>query len=825
MTAIEFAEHLHIQTKLEKEMFEEASRAFLEERARDVRNNNFSNNKSAILVFKTSIDVVARQLDEFLNTSTKVTKYNHLQHFLKTYYKEDTNNLAYLLISIVLNIKFEAELKYPVVAKSIMRSVIQEIDIKSLAVIDNDIVEKYYKKFSARVRAKKKLALTKNNKKIPQLDDSELVSYGSILLDLLIKSGANIIEAYKSPRNNILMVGLTDDTLTLLMKTEAFFINNSMAKLPLVIPPKKWEGLDGSGGYYTKGNFHLIKIRSKKQQRLLQKHTTDISSLLDTINKLQDIPYMINKKILDVVSYITENNIRSPRCTENYPFLIGNIPYQDLLDTKAFIKQEDYNFGSDDTLDPYKYALYKRAYDIQERRVMKSKSKAIQYRLALVTAKKYSKYKAIYFSYQLDFRGRLYPIQQHLNPQAPEEIKPLLMFSEGQVLDADGFYWLKVQGANVYGYDKLSFEDRVSKIEDMTDEIIEIANDPLGTMYMWDKADEPLQFLTFCLSYKDALEGKPVHIPVYLDGSCSGIQNYSGLLLDKVGAIATNVIPNGTDIPSDIYREVAEEGKRIIEEGAYPREYTTKDGKVHNTHRAFMEVYNNINRSMTKKNVMTQPYSVTLRGMLRQNDDTLEEAIDSNTKWWTAADWLIARCLTDLNNLAIARVVKGAKIGQTFLKETLRDHLKDKDYVVWYTPFFNLPVIQRIKKDKAIRVSTAYGTLGLVQEGEDTHTVKMMNGVAPNYIHSMDSTLLFLTVMMCQALGITNFMLIHDSFGVRPNDVKVFNEQVREAFIALYKDKPLGKWYKDITGQDMDESIYINDLDLNEVRNSKYIFS
>jgi DNA-directed RNA polymerase len=419
----------------------------------------------------------------------------------------------------------------------------------------------------------------------------------------------------------------------------------------------------------------------------------------------------------------------------------------------------------------------------------------------------------------------LYPIQQHLNPQAPENIKPLIQFKEGQILDARGLYWLKIQGANVYGYDKLSFDDRIAKIDAMIDEIIEIANDPIGTMHIWDRADEPLQFLSFCFSLKNALQGKPVHTPVYLDASCSGIQIYSGLLLDPKGATATNVIGNGTDKPSDLYQEVADEVKSLIDAGEYPYHYSLKDGTTIKTHKAIQEIRKNISRKFTKKNVMTQPYSVTPKGMIMQNDSLLEEYIDANNKWWTEPDWLVARVMAELNGEGILRVVKGAKVGQKFLKDTLKSVLKNKDYILWYTPFFNFPVVQRIKKETMKRVATHYGTLAIYHETNETHYLRMLNGIAPNYVHSMDATLLYLTVEKGQKANRGNFMLIHDSFGVQPNNVDAFNADVRESYIELFSSKPLSKWYTDITNEQMPDGIMVGDLDLALVRDSKYIFS
>ena len=39
-------------------------------------------------------------------------------------------------------------------------------------------------------------------------------------------------------------------------------------------------------------------------------------------------------------------------------------------------------------------------------------------------------------------------------------------------------------------------------------------------------------------------------------------------------------------------------------------------------------------------------------------------------------------------------------------------------------------------------------------------------GIAPNFIHSLDSSHLMLTILLAEEQGITSFSMIHDSYGV-----------------------------------------------------------
>ena len=59
------------------------------------------------------------------------------------------------------------------------------------------------------------------------------------------------------------------------------------------------------------------------------------------------------------------------------------------------------------------------------------------------------------------------------------------------------------------------------------------------------------------------------------------------------------------------------------------------------------------------------------------------------------------------------------------------------------------------------------------------------------------------------------------------NQVSNLNYRVREAFIELFKDKPLERWMMQVHPDyaKQAEDVMINTLELDEVRDSWYIFS
>jgi len=117
-----------------------------------------------------------------------------------------------------------------------------------------------------------------------------------------------------------------------------------------------------------------------------------------------------------------------------------------------------------------------------------------------------------YFPYQLDHRGRAYPVPQLINPQSDDIGRSLLEFAEGKPLGERGAYWLAIDMANSYWKkNKVSFDQRLAWVNRHEPEIIAFADDPLRAHRFWDEADKPWSFLAACQS-GNAIERK---VPIF----------------------------------------------------------------------------------------------------------------------------------------------------------------------------------------------------------------------------------------------------------------------------------------------------------------------
>lgn len=85
----------------------------------------------------------------------------------------------------------------------------------------------------------------------------------------------------------------------------------------------------------------------------------------------------------------------------------------------------------------------------------------------------------IYLPHNLDFRGRAYPIPPHLNHIGDDLSRGLLMFADAKPLGERGLRWLKIHLANLYGFDKANFDERVEYVDQRLEDIFESATNPL----------------------------------------------------------------------------------------------------------------------------------------------------------------------------------------------------------------------------------------------------------------------------------------------------------------------------------------------------------
>lgn len=390
---------------------------------------------------------------------------------------------------------------------------------------------------------------------------------------------------------------------------------------------------------------------------------------------------------------------------------------------------------------------------------------------ALTVAEELRDQESIWFPHSLDFRGRMYPVSTgSLNPQGRDLAKALLMFSEGKPLGPDGEFWLCVRAANSFGKDKLSLQDRLAWALDHHMDIMLSAVNPLEHPW-WSEAADPWCFLATCHelygAWMSPLSADFVsHLPIPMDGSCSGIQHLSAMGLDPIGAKATNLCAG---LPrQDIYQEVAD---KII----------TKIDQEDTPESAFWR--GRINRSTVKRAVMTTPYGVTSGGIARQllADGFVEDAPPGDR---TA----LAAYLRDRLTAALAETVVAAKEIMGWLQDTAMALAKANLPLIWATPVGSR-FRQAYHEEKVVRVNTLSGKFVLKSDNLEGALCpsKSANASAPNIIHSFDAAHMVLTVNQGAQEGISAWAMVHDSFGTHACQTTKLNAILRHEFVWMYR--------------------------------------
>lgn len=578
-------------------------------------------------------------------------------------------------------------------------------------------------------------------------------------------------------------------------------------RLPTLIKPLDWiitdEGLT-EGGYYSRRlRSTIIKAHNADHLDFISKHK--YTQHLDAINKLQATEWAINRRVFDVQQAMFAKGVSQPGIP-----MVDRIPQPTIPKEIEGVDKEDMNEAQLKVLEAFKQNS-KAAHRADRAR----KGKIIQYKMSYDVALMYKDMERFHFVYTADFRGRIYASTTGLSPQGNDTSKALLQFANGKPVTEEGLRWLAVHGANTYGHDKVSFDDRVAWVKDNEHIYKRIISDPVAFRADWASADKPWQYLAFIFAWADTAFGKDTtaetFIPIGLDGSCNGLQHYSALLRDEVGGRGVNL--TNSDVPSDIYQDVADRLRAILVELGADKT-------------AAIWLRAGLGRKLTKRPVMTLPYGSTQTSARAYIH---EWALENRMKFpgmdeseiYEASMWL-----TPYLWQAIGEVVVAARVAMGWIQHRTSQLVRaDQDAMKWLSPV-GFPVYQPYMVQNTVQVSTRLAggiriRVNLKEDTEDVEKRKQRSGIAPNFVHSLDSS------HMVKVLNATDYMdyaMIHDDFGTHAADTGDLWKVIREQFVELYTTSdPLRSWNSQQGVYD-GEYPEMGDLDIQAVLSSDYFF-
>ena len=427
---------------------------------------------------------------------------------------------------------------------------------------------------------------------------------------------------------------LTKQGVQWLEENEEFMKSLTISFLPMVEPPLDWT-IDRGGfdDHVINSRYTLMKgMSNKKLNELYEKYPDGFDTLIKTINIAQKVPFKINDTVFNAIKRVNDEKINLdrkgiPTYKSAWEEVLGSA---DLAEEYYALKKA-FTYGEDKKLTTESWELYdefiarvvpasnlmskedsRKEWFVIKDRVRDFKrsesSKRILVDTILHEAEQFLG-EDIYFCYNADFRGRIYPISGLFSPQGSDTSKGMLEFAEPvQVTSHEAVNAIAFQVANSFGIDKVSIDDRVEWTWDNSLDILACAEDPFVNT-LWMKADKPFLFLLGCIEWvkvfnahidasldpsKSPLDFETT-LPISFDGSVNGIQHFSALLRDKDGAEHVNL--TSQDVPADAYQVIADKAKIVASEGTKSQKELIAldyllDGKL-------------FNRKMTKRATMT----------------------------------------------------------------------------------------------------------------------------------------------------------------------------------------------------------------------------
>jgi DNA-directed RNA polymerase len=559
-----------------------------------------------------------------------------------------------------------------------------------------------------------------------------------------------------------------------------------------------------SGGYLTI-DTDLIGTGHHKHTAGLP--TAIPSDVLRALNTVQETPWRINKFTLGVIQHFWNENIEidavPSRVDLELPPRVDDAVWQEMTRVERGDVKE------------------RRRFVYTENTRLKSLRDALRRKLSL--AERFADTPAVYFPHRLDFRGRVYPVTQDLNPQADDMGKALLEFANGKPLGKVGSYWLSIHLANAFGMDKLPMAERLAWVEANAQQIVGAAEHPTEGSDLndgkpwWCLADSPWQFLAACRAWAGYLAEGPdyvCHTPVHVDGSCNGLQHLSAMGRDPVGAAATNL--RNLAERQDIYQIVADKLSAAVE-------FDAKQG-----HKIASRWWGNVNRAVVKRAVMTVPYGVTDMGI---RDQLVRD------RWCQGMDGRPsdnAGYLRDQLKEAISDTVVAARSTMDWFQAVALKRAEENLPLDWSSPS-GLMVRQAYYRLRLKRVITMVGKVQyrprtyIEQMDGDLEKRKQVLAASPNIIHSFDAAHMVMTVNHAKEVhGLSDFVVVHDSFGTHAADMSALGVALRSTFVDIYREN----WFERLTEEFVSDYPGIlpdpppmGDFDIEEVKDATYFFA
>jgi|TARA_R100000152_G_scaffold18545_1_gene10413 DNA-directed RNA polymerase len=577
---------------------------------------------------------------------------------------------------------------------------------------------------------------------------------------------------------------------------------NRIALYPQLLPcydkPRDWTSIN-DGGYFTK-RLQTTAIKSTDRDHLKKVQEQDLTLCLKALSLASQTEWTVDKFVLDILEYCWEERIE-----------VGSLIDRELKEvpTKPINKEQD----------PEAWKEWRYLASLIHDMNAQNRSKRYQIISMIDTAKKYVGEK-FHHIYQFDWTGRMYPVTANFHPQGNDIARGLHIFNKGAAINnIEQLNWLAIAGANHYGLNKESYEDRIKFAHSLgTDWAEDVYKDPIGNIDIWGQAKEPFQFLQWCKEWSEFQLhgwGYVSHHVCCLDGTNNGYQHIAGLTGNQ--KLANKVNLQNVEKPQDLYKQVLDVLLMLI--------------KHDNTEQAkeWYKERDKFTRAFIKKPVLMVPYNSTTYGIANYIE-----------KYFVNENVFMAKNFK--NNFYLATMIEQAVKYVTPESPKLLDHLtdiakcfnKENKPIAWHSPS-GFYVQQNYYQSQVKRVTTkiSNSSIKLSLNETDKNKIdkrKQMQGFPSNYIHSLDAAHCHMSLVEASKQGLENFCIIHDCYGSPASELERFIECVKQSFFNIYSDNNLDNLYHQSVQQLSDSkslptALRMGSFDITDVLTAPYIFT
>lgn len=699
-----------------------------------------------------------------------------------------------------------------------------------------------------RLQAARSIAKKEGFSQSAQWSPAQRIAVGHFVIDILLQALPDLFEA--PMEGDMRTFRVTEDANKAAEEALQQHIRRYPVFLPSEEPPVPWEDFKGGGPVDPAARklATLVRTRHKETVAAVKRAIADgsMQPALDAVNAVQATPWTINTAILNVMRECRRRGIE-----------VEGLP--PLTDLPLPPPVEDYDSLSDEEK---KLVRVERAAIKTANRGFKVDR--LRFEEDMETADALARFEQFYIPHNLDWRGREYPLCT-FNFQRGDYVRALFLFKDAEPIGEEGMEWLKVHLANCGDFkvpgangkfvkvSKTTFDERIKWTNDNLERIKDCAvqdwecGGPLTpeALSFWTQADKPFLFLAACIELTRALEAQErgvdyvCGLPCSWDGSCSGAQHLCAATRSEDGW-KVNLV--GNSAVHDLYTIVGNAAKASMARANDPMVST-------------ILAYDGDWRKVFKRNTMTTFYGSKGFGMSQQHMDDLMEPLSLEVMQNKRATHpfgqtrkehhAASRILAAHAAAAIKGEIPLAIKAMEFIQKLAAMMAHEGKPLEWVSPIglpwsnrYHDPVTEQVKlwmHDHGVR-RRFYPVVadGYKKTINKNHSV---NGSAPNFVHACDAAHLLRTVNAARAEGITQFALVHDSFGSLPSHAARFRQIIREEFVRMYEEHDVLTEVLEQAKCDLDEhndklsalvdmrADLTGKLNIKEVLNAEYAFA